>query len=144
LYRLSCIRHDEWSFTSNLSGQEICMFRKFLCGLGCKRIQERKFCHGRRGERGSMGLDLVFWVCRTFVIQVLKIHVSIRGRYRAMFQQCLGGWCGRESGRELVDLVSLSRHWRSCTRTWPCGWDRHFEYKGRDAFCPIHYLPYTE
>ena len=77
------------------------MFRKFLCGLGCKRIQERKFCHGRQEGRGSMGLDRVSLVCRTFEIQVLKTHVLIQGRCREEFRQCLGGWCGRLSGLEL-------------------------------------------
>jgi len=143
LYRLSCIRHDEKPLTSNLVGQEICKFRKFLYGLGYKRIQVRKFCHGRQEGLESKGLDLVSWVCQTFEIQVLKTHVSTQERCQEGFQQCLGEWCGRWSGLELEDLGSLSRQRRSCTRTWPCGWGRSFEYKDRDAFCLIHYLPYT-
>ena len=83
------------------------MFRKFLCGLGCKRIQVRRFCHGHQEGRGSMGLDRVSLVCQTFEIQVLKTHVLTRGKCREESQQCLGGWCGRWSGLELEDLESL-------------------------------------
>jgi len=93
--------------TSNLFGLEICKFRKFLYGLGCKHIQGRKFCHGRQEGLGSKGLGQVSWVCQTFEIQVLKTHVSIRGRCQEEFQQCWGGWCGRWSGLELEDLGSI-------------------------------------
>ena len=47
----------------------------------------------RQEVQGSRGLDLGVLACQTFGIQALKIHVLVRGRYRAGFQQCLGVWC---------------------------------------------------
>ena len=108
------------NLTSNLFGLEICKFRKFLYGLGYKRIQVRKFCHGRQEGLESKGLDLVSWVCQTFEIQVLKTHVSIQERCREEFQQCWGGWYGRWSGLELEDLGNLKMKGNLMLNTITC------------------------